>query len=212
MTIEILDCEQGSPEWFEARKGIPTASEFSTVMAKGEGKTRSAYMRKLAGEILTGTPMESYTNADMARGQAMEDEARRMYALLKDVDPVRVGFIRSGGKGCSPDSLIGDTAGLEIKSAAPHIQIERLLKGDLPSEHKAQVYGSMWVAERSSWDFVSYCPRLPLLVKTVFRDEIYIKNLASEVDRFNDELAAMVEAVRRYGEPEPAVANIMRAG
>lgn len=212
MTIEIFDCAQGSGEWFECRKGIPTASEFSTVMAKGEGKTRSAYMRKLAGEIITGKPMESYSNGDMARGQAMEDEARRMYALLHDVEPRRVGFIRNGKKGCSPDSLIGETRGLEIKSAAAHIQIERLLKDELPSEHKAQVLGSLWASEREAWDFLSYCPGLALLTVTVYRDEIYIKNLAAEVDRFNDELAAMVEKVRRYGEWVPAIAQIMTAG
>ena len=33
--IEIIDCEQNSSDWFAARMGIPTASEFSTVMAKG---------------------------------------------------------------------------------------------------------------------------------------------------------------------------------
>ena len=35
MTMQIIDCEQGSAEWFEARAGIPTASEFSTVMSEG---------------------------------------------------------------------------------------------------------------------------------------------------------------------------------
>ena len=51
--IQIFDeIEQGTPDWFECRRGIPTASKFATVMAKGEGKTRSEYMRKLAGEIL----------------------------------------------------------------------------------------------------------------------------------------------------------------
>jgi predicted nucleic acid-binding protein len=30
------------------------------------------------GEILTGEPMESYSNAHMERGKAMEDEARSL--------------------------------------------------------------------------------------------------------------------------------------
>jgi hypothetical protein len=63
--MQIIDCEQGSPEWFAARAGIPTASEFHTVMAVGKqgGKsvTRVAYLNKLAGEILTGEPMPSYS-------------------------------------------------------------------------------------------------------------------------------------------------------
>lgn len=199
MTVEIITCEQGTDEWRQARAGIPTASEFSTVLAKGEGKTRRAYMLKLAGEILTGEPMESYTNAHMERGKAMEDEARDLYIFTQGVDLTRVGFIRNGDKGCSPDSLIGDNGGLEIKTALPHIQIERLLKNELPSEHKAQVQGSMWVSERDCWDFVSYWPNLPMLRVQVRRDDAYIANLAGEVARFNDELARTVEQIRSYG-------------
>lgn len=199
MTVEIIDCVQGSPEWCAARLGLPTASEFATVMAKGEGKTRKTYMLKLAGEILTGEPMENYTNANMERGKIMEDEARDLYSFIKNIEPQRVGFIRNGQKGCSPDSLIGDKCGLEIKTAMPHIQIDRLMKDELPPEHKAQVQGSMWVAERESWDFVSYWPKLPLFVKPVARDDGYIANLAGEVARFNDELQSVVESIRKYG-------------
>ncbi|MDE2099574.1 MAG: YqaJ viral recombinase family protein [Patescibacteria group bacterium] len=199
MTLQIINCEQGQPEWYAARMGIPTASEFHTVMAKGEGKTRKAYMLKLAGEILTGEPMENYTNGNMERGKIMEDEARDLYSFIKDIEPERVGFIRNGNKGCSPDSLIGINSGLEIKTALPHIQIDRLMKDELPPEHKAQVQGSMWVAERETWDFVSYWPKLPLFIKPVARDNGYIANLAGEVDRFNDELQAVVERIRKYG-------------
>lgn len=202
--MQIIDCEQGSPEWFAARAGIPTASEFSTVMAKGEGKTRKTYMLKLAGEILTEEPMPSYSNADMERGKVMEDEARDLYAFTADVEPQRVGFIRSGDKGASPDSLIGEKGGLEIKSALAHIQIERLLRDELPSEHKAQVQGCLWIAEREWWDFTSYCPKLPLFVKRVYRDADYIKKMSDEVDRFNAELRQTVEFIRKYGSVKEA--------
>lgn len=121
--------------------------------------TRKAYLRKLAGEVLTGEPMETYTNPHMERGKVMEDEARDLYAFMTDADPQRVGFIRGDNCGASPDSLVGDDGGLEIKTALPHIQIERLLNDDLPSEHKAQVHGCMWVTGRKWWDFVSYEPR-----------------------------------------------------
>lgn len=207
-SLEIFDCAQGSSEWFAARVGIPTASEFSTVMAVGPkgGKslTRIAYLNKLVGEILTGEPMESYSNADMERGKLMEDEARDLYAFTHGVEPQRVGFVRNGNKGASPDSLLGDKGGLEIKSAAAHIQVARLLADDLPSEHKAQVHGSMWVCEREFWDFVSYCPKLPLFVKRVYRDEDYIKKLEREVELFNVELQQTVDYIRRYGKSEAA--------
>jgi hypothetical protein len=43
-------------------------------------------MLKLAGEILTGEPMESYSNVHMERGKEQEAEAREAYELMKDVD------------------------------------------------------------------------------------------------------------------------------
>ena len=201
--IEILDCEQGSPAWFDARLGLPTASEFKTLLGvKKDARdkvTRQTYMRKLAGEIITGRPAESYTNVHMERGHEQEDEARQLYTFMTDSEPQRVGFIRSGQKGCSPDSLIGDNGGLEIKTALPHIQIERLEKNELPSEHRAQVQGSIWIAEREWWDFVSFCPGLPLLVIRVHRDDGYIATLAGAVAEFNRELAELVTRIRQYG-------------
>ncbi|MFA6984599.1 MAG: lambda exonuclease family protein [Arenimonas sp.] len=206
--MQIIECEQNSPEWFAARMGIPTASEFHTVMAVGPkgGKSvgRVDYLNKLAGEILTGEPMTSYVSSDMERGKVMEDEARDLYAFQTGAELQRVGFIRNGDKGASPDSLIAANGGLEIKSAAAHVQIKRLLADELPSEHKAQVHGSIWVCEREWWDFTSYCPKLPLFVKRVYRDEAYIKSMALAVELFNVELQQTVEYIRRYGRQEAA--------
>lgn len=204
MTIQIIECDQNSEEWYQARAGIPTASEFSTVMAKGEGKTRRTYMFKLAGEIITGQPVQSYSNAAMERGHEMEPEARDAYQFMTDADIKLVGFIRNGAKGASPDCLVGDNGLGEFKSKAPHILIEVLLKDQFPPEHKAQCQGALWVAEREWIDVVCYWPRMPLFVKRAYRDEAYISNLAGEVDRFNDELAETVEKIRRYGVKEAA--------
>lgn len=197
MTVKIVDVEQGTPEWFAARLGIPTASRFADVLAKGEGKTRARYLHELAAEALRGAPEpDSYSNAHMERGKEQEDEARQLYAFMTDVDPVRVGFIRNGNKGASPDSLIGDVGGLEIKTALGHIQVERLKRGTLPAEHVAQVQGSLWVAERAWWDFCSYSPGLPPLIIRVERDEPYIAQLGKAVDAFNEELDALVASLR----------------
>lgn len=204
--MQIINCEQGTPEWVQARLGIPTASEFSTVLAKGEGKTRRRYLLRLAGEIITGDAEESYTNVHMERGKIMEDEARKMYTFINDAQCQRVGFIRNGNTGCSPDSLIREDGGVEIKTALAHIQVDRLLKNELPSEHRAQVQGFLLVTDRAWCDFVSYSPKLPLLVVRVQRDNGYIANLKGEIDRFNDELAQIVESIRRYGDRDEIAA------
>ncbi len=193
--IEIFNCEQGSPEWIACRLGIPTASKFATILAKGrEGgasKTRKEYLFKLLGERVTGEQMYNYQNDHMERGKQMEDEARNLYSFREDVDCERVGFIRNFGAGCSPDSLIGDKGMLEIKTKLAHIQCEVLVTGNLPSEHTAQLQGQLWIAEREWVDFVSYWPKTPLFVRRVYRDDAYIKDLAKAVELFLHELATM---------------------
>ncbi len=141
----IVDCEQGSEAWAYARAGIPTASEFSNLLAKGRGgaesKTRRTYLLKLAGERLTGTPMESYSNAHMERGRLLEAEARDLYAFMTDTDPEEVGFVTRGDAGCSPDGLLGVTGAIEIKTKLAHLHLDCLLRGEFPEEHKAQCQG-----------------------------------------------------------------------
>jgi len=194
--MQIFDCQQGSREWFEVRMGIPTASQFSAVMANGKGgaesKTRKTYMYKLAGEILTGEPMDSFSNAHTERGHEMEPEARRYYAFQQDADPQLVGFIRNTSAGASPDSLVGNNGLLEIKTKLPHILLDVIERGEFPAEHKAQCQGQLWVAEREWIDLVCYWPKMPCHIVRAYRDEDYIKQIAAAVGKFNDELAAVV--------------------
>jgi hypothetical protein len=201
--MQIFNCAQGSTEWFACRMGIPTASQFATVMASGRGgaesKTRRTYMLKLAGEIITGEPMDSVSNRHTERGHEMEPEARSFYAFQNDVEPELVGFIRNGQTGGSPDSLVGNDGMLEIKTKLPHLLAEVILKGDFPAEHHAQCQGQLWVAEREWIDLVCYWPKMPKFIIRAYRDEEYIKQIASAIDQFNEELADVVERLRaRY--------------
>ena len=199
----IHDCEQGSPEWFRCRMGLPTSSEFACLLAKGKGggesKTRRTYLRKLAGEIITGQPMENYTNAHMERGKAMEAEARDFYAFLRDAELKPVGFIQNGRTGCSPDALVGEDGILEIKTAFPHIGIEAIEGDAFPSEHYAQCQGALMVTGRKWCDLTVYWPNLPVFIKRAIRDEQYIADLAKSASEFNAELDALVKSVRSYG-------------
>lgn len=197
MTVEIFNCEQGTPDWFEARRGVVTASRFSDVLAKGQGITRRKYLLTLAGEAITGEVAESYSNAHMERGHIMEADARNLYAFAHDVEPELVGFMRRGRAGASPDSLIGTDGLLEIKSKLPHLQLDVLDNGKLPSEHVAQVQGQLWVSGRAYCDFLSYWPRLPLFVIRVERDDAYISALEQAVADFVGELDSYIT---KYGQ------------
>lgn len=205
MAAVIHDVQQGSVEWFDVRKGLATASEFECLVKRGkDGKpsaTRRTYMLQLAGERLTGEPPEGFFSMYTERGKQLEPEARDLYAMLSDTEPQQVGFITNHGAGCSPDSLVGGDGMLEIKTKAPKYLIEAILADELCPEHVAQCQGNVWIAEREWIDLAVYWPGLPPFVKKARRDEAYIANLAGEVARFNDELAAIVEKIRAYGEP-----------
>jgi hypothetical protein len=202
VTLEIFeDVEQNSERWFSLHVGIPTASEFHSILAKGEGKMRASYLRRKAGEILTGEIARTFKNARMDEGHTIESEARAHYALTMGEDVKRIGFARTETAGASPDGLIGDDGGVEFKSAEPHILIELIERDDFPSAHKAQVQGSLWVLDREWWDVYVYWPKMPVQFrKRAVRDVRYIAELAGEVRRFNDDVAALVERIRRFGQ------------
>lgn len=206
--LEIINCTQGSPEWFKARLGIPTASEFASVMTKGragaESRTRLSYLYKLAGERLTGEVMDTVTTLHMERGKLMEEEAQSAYRFVSGLDCEAVGFLRRGRAGASPDALIGADGLLEIKTKLPHLLIEALLKGEFPPEHKAQCQGQLWIAERAWIDLAVYWPGLPIFIVRAERDEDYIRELAETIEVFNDELDRVVARVAACGQMEAA--------
>lgn len=200
MAIEIIDVEQNSPEWLAVRAGLPTSSMFKEVMAKkgprgGVPRGRQTYLWKLAGEILTGEPMDNYTNANMQLGSERESEARDLYAMIRDVEVREVGFIKNGNCGTSPDGLIGDDGMFENKNAAAHIQIGRLLDGKLPPEHRPQVQGQLMVTERQWCDFQSYSRGLPPLIVRIDRDEAYIAALRVDIEEFVIELNQLISKI-----------------
>jgi len=196
--VEFHDVEQGSEEWFRLRAGRPTASNFKLLLAKGQGKTRATYMRKIAGEVITGAPAESFSNHHMDRGREMEAEALLLYSITSDFEPQRVGFATNEQAGCSPDALIGNDGLVEIKTALPHILIEHIERDDFPPDHVAQCQGQLWVTGRQWIDIAVYWPGMPLFVKRAERDEEYTANLANEVKKFNQETADLVDRIKAY--------------
>jgi len=189
---------QGSEAWALDRCGKATSSEFAAVLAKGQGKTRAAYLRRVVSERLTGKPSETYKNGHMERGQIQEPYARLAYEAATGNLVEEVGFIKHGTleAGCSPDGLIDADGGAEIKSVIPTVQLDTILAGGYPSEHRAQIQGVLWITRRSWMDFCSFSPDMPQHLRTyifrVERDETYILNLAAEVTVFLSEVEVLV--------------------
>ena len=179
--MRIDQNEQGSPEWLAARLGIPSASMFAKlVTTKGIwSASADAYINQLVAERLTGEREEVFQSHHMLRGTELEPDARDLYSLMSDAEVTEVGFCLHDtlAAGCSPDGLIGEDGGLEIKCPAPSTHVEYLRGGVLPSKYKQQVMGCLWITGREWWDFVSYHPTMKPLIVRVERDEEYIAAL-----------------------------------
>jgi hypothetical protein len=189
--MRILECIQGSDAWHAARLGIPTASAFGKILTPGGKPSSSAagYMHALIAARLLNMPVDDEATEFMGRGLQLEAEAVRYYELQRDAEARRVGFVLddSGRFGCSPDRLIGDDGGLEVKCPSAAVHVGYLLD-DLPVKFQPQVQGCLWITGRHFWDVLSYNPELPPALVRVERDEEFIRNLASVVGAFCDVL------------------------
>jgi hypothetical protein len=193
--IEVFDCPQYSPEWYAARLGIPTASEFHKLFMSGkkkgeESKTRRRYMLDLIGEKLTGQPRDTYSNHHMDRGKEMEAEACKLYAMLEDAELQTVGFMRNEKAGCSPDRLVGANGLLQIKTMLPPLLLDLHLttKPADYDEHDYQLYGELWISEREWTELLVYWPGIKPYRKRVYRDEVKIKSIELGVEMFENEM------------------------
>lgn len=177
--MRIIKAEQRSPEWFQARLGVPSASSFGKVITP-TGKPSmqvDGYRNKLVAEILTGRTDGQEASEAMQRGTDMEPEARSYYELI--AGPVQeIGFcIHDDGFGCSPDGLVGDDGLLEIKCPLSHTQVEYLRDGKIPGIYYPQVQGQLLVMGRKWCDFISYHPDMKPLIVRVERDKKFIDTL-----------------------------------
>jgi len=195
--MKIIDCIQGSDEWFEARLGFVTASNFHKVLNKKTG--RGLYMRKLAAERLTVLPEDSYKSDVMECGTETEQEARRFYEQANDCIIEQVGFVtRDEWVGGSPDGMVGKEGLIEIKCPLSSTHIENILSGKMPTTYIPQVQGLLWVTDRKWCDFVSFDIRVtshPMFCVLVARDEEYITTLLLQVTQFVKELKEMINKI-----------------
>ena len=80
--MNLINCEQGSQEWLDARCGLITASMFKEIRAKLKNGDYSAAAKqyafrlaceRISGELLSEDKFETW---EMRRGHELEPEAR----------------------------------------------------------------------------------------------------------------------------------------
>lgn len=212
--------DQRSDDWFLDRAGRITGSMMHVVMLerdrepfksgprKGQPKpppkALTDYAFQLAAERITGKPRKQVKAAALAWGTDVEPAAVAAYQAETGALVTLCGFVRHPDHdfiGASPDFLVDDDGGGEVKSPeSSEVHLATLLTG-LPSEHIEQIQAGLWVTGRQWWGFVSYHPDFPpnlrLYVQRIERDEAFIAKLEAACLLLESEVQAIVAAVER---------------
>lgn len=210
--------DQRSESWFEQRAGKITASMMHAVMLerdrepfksgprKGQPKPApkalTDYAYQLAAERLTGKPRRQIKAAALAWGVEIEPAAVAAYQAETGYIVTECGFFQHPEYafiGASPDFLVNEDGGGEVKSPeSSEVHLETLLVG-LPPEHIEQIQGGLWVTGRAWWDFVSYHPDFPadlrLYVQRIERDGPYIARLESACLQLEADVQSILSTV-----------------
>lgn len=214
---------QGSAQWIEAHCGIPTASEFDNLVTSSweprTGEMPKTYLCRKLAEAWSG-PLPGFGSWGTEQGQILEGEARPWLDFEFNWKIQTVGFCTTddGRIGCSPDGLIGDDGGVEIKCPEGPTHIKYLLSGQLPVQYAAQVHGCMMVTGRQWWNFVSYRRHMPPLILRIHRDDGIQERLGEALAEFLERFdLAMVRLTELNGGPPPkripmVFADEIRAG
>jgi hypothetical protein len=203
----VVQAEQRSPAWKQARAGRLTASRARDMLApikSGEAAARRDLRVQLVVERLTGEPQDSdFVNADMQRGMDLEAEAFSAYESVTGQMATRCGFVAHDDLliGCSPDGVIDDFGGIvELKVPRSATHLRYLRAGTIPPEHLPQLLHALWVTGAAYCDFLSYDPRFPSHLQTfytrVMADPKQIADYAAKAMAFLEEVERDVLSVR----------------
>ena len=185
------DEPQRSPWWIANRIGKIGASDLHRWMAvsKRDGKPRKARLdleREIAFEKAFNTPFSMFTTAAMQEGIDNEAFVRSEYESQSGNKVQEVGCFYNDHFVASPDGLIGEDGGLEIKWLQDNSWSEVIATGKPYSgssgDHNLQIQGNLYASGRKWWDYVAANPNTGrFIVIRVERDEDIIAGIAESV-------------------------------
>jgi hypothetical protein len=198
-----VNVQQGSQAWLDARVGVLTASNFDKLITPKTQKPSASmdqYVYDVLAEIVMGRSLDDASSGYMERGTKMEREARAWYEFETDTEIEEVGFLLRDDRrvGCSPDGLVGDDGGLEIKCPSAGVHVSYLL-GDAYEKYYCQVQGGLWITGRKWWDLVSYCPGFPPKLVRFAADAGFHAKLSDCVDQALKKLDEGREQLKALG-------------
>jgi len=198
--ITYHNIEQGSPEWFELKADKMSASNATAIGANGDGLV--TLCKGIVNNILKVNEEEGYTNSIMDRGVRLEPVARIGYELKTGLKVNEIGFVTNNkykNVGASPDGLIGNDGGCEIKArnAIKHLS---LILGETKEIPFNQIQMSLLITEREWWDFVSFNPnhKNPLFIKRIYPDMVYFEKLKKGFEKGNELIKKYLDIYNNY--------------
>jgi len=183
----VHNVTQRSEEWESLRRGIPTASEFHRIVTPAQLKFAAGavtYACEIVAQRLGIDSPPSMPSYWMEYGNEMEPHAFEEFAERHSVSPV--GFVSTDDRhaGCSPDGLVGSDGVLEIKCPKAETLIQWHADGVIPSEHRIQVQGELWVCKREYGHFYAWHPEIEPLYLVTQRDDNVQAALDEAIPRF----------------------------
>ena len=205
--IAIADAQQGSTMWQILKLGVISASNVNKAVAKAGSETRNTYLAELCAQICTGT-FDELNSKYLEWGNFHEDAARSYYEFSTGNEVKQLPFVfkdDSFRMGCSPDGIVNETKGVEIKCPFNAVHFVKFLVEDkIKSEYVWQYQYSLWVMDATHWDFVQYHPSMkknPMKILTVEKDEKIFKIFDELIPKFIEDLDKMLaKAGFRFGE------------
>lgn len=182
------------------------ASTAEPILTVANNETSRTLTETLVAERISGIVDYVHPSFDMQRGSMDEPYARDLYR--EQHGEVReVGFATNTFNGftlgASPDGLVNERSGLEIKSPKQKTHLRTILNGEVPKEHLPQIHTSMLVLERDTWDFESYCGGWPIYVTTVHRDPAWDAVIIDALTQFESDAANMIARYKRVMDGKP---------
>jgi putative phage-type endonuclease len=153
--MKVHNIEQGTQEWMEVRLGKLTASTAQAIATAGKGLETLCFEK--VAERMTGKAKEQYTNADMERGNELEQLARSSYDLETGNIVKEVGFVEMNEViGCSPDGFVDKDGLVEIKCPNDANFARYMFTGKIEPKYQWQMMMQMVVCERNWVDYVVF--------------------------------------------------------
>jgi putative phage-type endonuclease len=141
--------EQRTPEWYDMRQGMMTASDLAQALGKGKFATQKDFFVKKAGYE---TQTFDYSIPPLKWGTMYEPVATAFYEHLARKKVHEFGLLKHPALdwfGCSPDGITEDGVMLEIK--CPY---RRKITGEVPQQYYYQVQGQLEVCGLEECDFL----------------------------------------------------------